>query len=258
MTGDVTFATFVRDAEHMFAGWDFSYIDGTGRRATEPLPWSYVSLVLPHLRTVGAMLDMGTGGGELLSRLQPLPAMTVATEGYAPNVEIARDRLSPLGVQVIAIDQETSHTLPLADATFDLIINRHEYYDPREVRRILKPGGRFITQQVGGGEYPPLRALLGDATPSEYAHWTCEYAVHELLDAGLIVTASAEAFPEARFYDVGALIYYLTPIPWDVPDFSVERYHDALLAVHQHIQQNGYVAVQEHRFIIQAQREESG
>jgi len=99
--------------------------------------------------------------------LRPLPAKTVATEGYAPNVQTARDRLSPLGVQVIAIDQETDHILPLADSTFDLIINRHEYYDPHEVRRILKPGGRFITQQVGGGEYPPLRTLLGDATPND-------------------------------------------------------------------------------------------
>jgi SAM-dependent methyltransferase len=257
MTGDAIFEAFVRDAEHTFAGWDFSYINDTGRWATEPLPWSYASLVLPHLRAAGAMLDMGTGGGEFLSRLQPLPAMTVATEGYAPNVPIARDRLTPLGVQVIAIDQDTSHTLPLADATFDLTINRHEYYDPHEVRRILKPGGRFITQQVGGGEYPPLRVLLGDATPNEYAHWTREYAVHELLNAGLTVTASAEAFPMARCYDVGALIYYLFAIPWDVPDFSVERHRDALFAVHQRIQHDGYIAVEGHRFIIQAQRDES-
>src|SRR5215469_16429094 len=118
MTDDAIFAAFLRDAESTFAGWDFSYINDTGRWATEPLPWSYASLVLPHLRAAGALLDMGTGGGEFLSRLQPLPAMTVATEGYAPNVPIARDRLSSLGVQVIAIDQETSHTLPLADATF--------------------------------------------------------------------------------------------------------------------------------------------
>jgi SAM-dependent methyltransferase len=255
MTSDPIFAAFLRDAEHAFAGWDFSYISDTGRWATEPLPWSYASLVLPHLRAAGALLDMGTGGGEFLSRLQPLPTMTVATEGYAPNVPIACDRLSPLGVQVIAIDQETGHTLPLADATFDLIINRHEYYDPREVRRILKPGGHFITQQVGGGEYPPMRALLGDTTPNEYAHWTREHAVHELVDAGLGVTASAETYPMARFYDVGALIYYLTAIPWDVPDFGVERHHDALFAIHQRIQQDGYVAVQGHRFIVQAQRD---
>jgi SAM-dependent methyltransferase len=253
MRDDAIFEAFLGDAERTFGGWDFSYISDTGRWATEPLPWSYASLVLPHLRAAGAMLDMGTGGGEFLSRLQPLPILTVATEGYPPNVPIARDRLAPLNVQVIAIDQETDHTLPLADATFDLIINRHEYYDPHEVRRILKPGGRFITQQVGGGEYPPMRALLGDATLSEFAHWTREYAAHELLDAGLTVTGSAEAFPMARFYDVGALLYYLTAIPWDVPHFSVERYHDALFALHQRIQQEGYVAVQGHRFIIQAQ-----
>jgi SAM-dependent methyltransferase len=255
MGDDAIFAAFLRDAEHTFAGWDFSYISDTGRMATEPLPWSYASLLLPHLRAAGAMLDMGTGGGEFLSRLQPLPAMTVATEGYPPNVPIARDRLSPLGVQVVAIDEETDHTLPLANATFDLIINQHEYYDPHEVQRILKPGGQFITQQVGGGDIPPIRALFSDATPNEYAHWTRDYAVQELLDAGLMITSSAEAFRMARFYDIGALIYYLTAVSWDVPNFSVERHHDALFAIHQRIQNDGYVAVQEHRFIIQAHRD---
>lgn len=255
MNEDMVFISFLEDAERAFAGWDFSYIADTSRTMTEPLPWSYASLVLPHFRAARAMLDMGTGGGEFLSRLQPLPLATVATEGYAPNVEVARQRLAPLGVQVVAIDEETAHALPFADAAFNLVINRHEYYDPHEVQRILEPGGRFITQQVGGGEYPPIRTLLGNATPTEYAHWTRDYAVQELHDAGLSVTASDEAFPVTRFYDVGALAYYLTAIPWEVPNFSSERHRDMLYAIHQRIQKDGFVAVQGHRFILQARKD---
>jgi len=33
---------------------------------------------------------MGTGGGEFLASLAPLPMHTSATEAYPPNVEIAR------------------------------------------------------------------------------------------------------------------------------------------------------------------------
>ena len=32
---------------------------------------------------------------------------------------------------------EANH--PFADNQFDLVINRHEYYDPTEVMRVLKP-----------------------------------------------------------------------------------------------------------------------
>lgn len=40
--------------------------------------------------------------------------------------------------------------LPYEDESMDIIINRHESYDIYEVYRVLKKGGIFITQQVGG------------------------------------------------------------------------------------------------------------
>lgn len=40
---------------------------------------------------------MGTGGGEFLAGLQPLPPHTCATEGYPPNIPIAQQRLKRLG-----------------------------------------------------------------------------------------------------------------------------------------------------------------
>ncbi|MNJ78400.1 hypothetical protein D3C77_761450 [compost metagenome] len=39
------------------------------------------------------------------------------------------------------------------------MINRHEAYSVQELNRILKPGGLFITQQVGGQNN---RGLLGE------------------------------------------------------------------------------------------------
>lgn len=47
-----------------------------------------------------------------------------------------------------------------------MIINRHESFDIEEVRRILKPNGIFITQQVGGKNNEILsKALLKDFNP---------------------------------------------------------------------------------------------
>jgi SAM-dependent methyltransferase len=140
-----SFEIYLRDAERLFSGWDFSYISASRRMTSSPGAWSYASIILPLVRTAQALLDMGTGGGEFLASLQPLPSRTVATEGYPPNILVARNRLEPLGVTVWPVGDDDR--LPLDDASFDLVINRHESYDAREVLRVLRPGGTFVTQQ---------------------------------------------------------------------------------------------------------------
>ena len=112
------------EAEKPFSGWDFGYISGTRRMMEAPLSRSYASRILPYLRSSRALLDLGTGGGEFLPSLQPLPDVACATEGYAPNVPIARQRLEPLGVTVYQIADE--RILPFDDEQFDLVIDRHE------------------------------------------------------------------------------------------------------------------------------------
>ena len=95
-----------------------------------PVKWNYYNVVLPRLSEAETMLDMGTGGGEVLSGFAPLPPNTYATEQHRPNVKIAREILEPLGVRVIEIEEEESPPfnadLPFADEFFDLIISRHE------------------------------------------------------------------------------------------------------------------------------------
>jgi SAM-dependent methyltransferase len=104
------------------------------------------------------MLDMGTGGGELLASLQTFPKITYATEAYAPNVPIARKRLEQLGVKVVQIMSDDN--LPFANETVDLIINHHEGYSVKELYRILKHRGVFLTQQVGDRDNLELNELL--------------------------------------------------------------------------------------------------
>ena len=91
-----------------------------------------------------SLLDIGTGGGEFLSSLAPLPKIVYATEGYEPNIPIARKRLEPLGVKVYKVDSDEN--LPF-DNSFDLVINRHDRILKKRYIEYLK-GGIFVTQQV--------------------------------------------------------------------------------------------------------------
>jgi len=249
---DDRFEAFLAHAGGEMVGWSFSSMIAAGRMGVDLLPWSYGSLVIPLLADATDMLDMGTGGGEILSNLRPLPANTHATEGWAPNIPVARERLEPLGVTVHGIEHDDD-PLPFPARSLDLIVNRHEAYAPSELLRVLRPGGTFITQQVGGQNDADLNEMLG-ATPAEdYSVWTLDRAMEELVSAGLNVVDGQESFPSTRFYDIGSLIFYLKAVPWQIENFSIEEYRMKLYDIHVLIEQQGWLEVGGHRFLIRAE-----
>lgn len=199
---------------------------------------------------VHSLLDLGTGGGELLASLAPLPPDTWATENYPPNMPIARARLEPLGVRVVT--GVPDNALPFPDGRFDLVINCHESFDAAEVARILKPGGRFLTQQVGGRDNLRLNELLQDRVAFEFIDCGLGVEVLQLQTAGFRIVEQMEAFPESHVSDIGAVVYYLRAIPWQIEDFTVEAYHPKLLALHQQMLCDGGLTLTSHRTFIEA------
>ncbi|HDR3888710.1 TPA: class I SAM-dependent methyltransferase [Bacillus cereus] len=250
MKRDPLFLTLLERAKTNFSGWDFSFISETGRMKSEPLSWSYGSTAFQLMLRAKSMLDMGTGGGEFLSMLQPFPPTIYATEGYAPNVPIARKKLEPLGVTVVEVTDDT--VLPFQDGQFDLIVNQHESYSASAVKRILSTNGTFLTQQVGGLDCAELNEQFGTPLNSEFSSWSLKTACNELKENGFTILEAKEEFPLQRFYDVGAVVYYLQAIPWQIPDFTVESYNEELYRIHEIILQKGYFDVKQHRFIIKA------
>jgi len=234
-----------------FKGWDFSYIENTGRVQEQPLSWNYRTLIMQYIKKLKVMLDMGTGGGEFLSSLEELPNKVMATEGYKPNIEVAKNRLEPLGIKVYGIENDKE--LPFSNETFDLVINRHESYDCEELLRIMKPRGVFVTQQVGGMNFFELNEYLRAET-SRYEFWNKRYAVDELLLKGFIVEVQKEDFVKTRFYDVGAVVYCLKAIPWQVEEFSIEVYYDRLERIQEIISSIGYIELTCHRLLIVAKK----
>jgi SAM-dependent methyltransferase len=245
------FLRLMEDANESFSGWDFSFISGTGRMDASPLDWSYGSEALRLLRNSQSLLDMGTGGGEFLSMLRPFPPLIYATEAYEPNIPVARNNLEPLGVRVVGIGEDSD--LPFDSGQFDTILNKHESYSVKEVKRILSPGGKFLTQQVGGLDCLEINEALGAEVNGEFTHWNLKYALRELEESGFTVVCSREQYPVQRFYDIGALVYYLKAIPWQVEDFSHENYMEKLYKIHNDIKTKGYFEVKQHRFLIKAE-----
>lgn len=231
-----------------FSGWDFSYLRGRRESLRPPGAWDYTGIVRGAM-AADTLLDMDTGGGEFLASLAPLPPDTVAIEGYPPNVPVAARRLAPLGVRVLEVAADGPLAFP--DARFDLVTNRHGAYDPREVRRVLRRGGRFLTQQVASRTNARLHELLGRGGKED--RWNLARAVAQLEMAGLRVVDGREEESVTRYHDIGAVVYYLRAVPWEIPDFSVERYYDRLAAIHRLIEADGPLDVPFHTFLIVAE-----
>jgi len=235
-----------------FQGWDFDWL---GDRATSsPLPWSYDDLARAEIARATRLLDLDTGGGEQLAAFAPLPEATIATEGYEPNLPIARERLAPLGVDVRRHDG--TDPLPVDDDAVDLVLNRHGRLDPAELSRVLRPGGVLLTQQVGRGNDAGINEALGAppiAVPAGFPDaGTTEATVRELVEHGFEMLEVADHWPDFAFADIGALVYHLKAIPWQIPDFDVDKYEPALRTLDERIRATGPFVVRNHRFLIRA------
>lgn len=243
------FDKLLKDVSVKFKGWDFSFIED--RMKEFPLTWNYNNEIKNYLNENLTLLDMGTGGGEFLSNLKPLPKNTHATECFEPNIIVSKKRLEPLGIKVHGIKDDDD--LPLMNNYFDLIINRHESFSSKEVNRILKNDGIFITQQVGGLNDYDLITALGEK-PTNFVDWSLDRAKTDLENHGFKIIKSKDCITKTRFYDIGAIVYYLKCIPWIIEDFNVDKYYNKLRKIYELIEKVGYIDFICHRFLIIAKK----
>lgn len=97
-----------------FGGWDFSSF--VGRISEAPTPWNYTALAAVAAKHSHYMVDMGTGGGELLLALvqglgNKVPHSIYATEAWEANIPVARKCLEPPGITVVPFTEDSR--LPL-------------------------------------------------------------------------------------------------------------------------------------------------
>ena len=232
-------------------GWDFSHI---AHRYSEEddLPWDYRQLIESHRNPQSQLLDMDTGGGEFLLSLNHPYGNTAAMENYPPNVALCREVLLPLGIDFRPGD--STGPLPFEDNRFDLVINRHGSFHPGEIFRVLKPGGLFITQQVGAENDRELVQLLCGETELPFPEQYLDVTQKKFEAAGFQILRGEESFGAIRFFDVGALVWLARIIQWEFPNFSVDTHLEGLLKAQKILEETGSVNGQIHRFLLVAQK----
>ena len=232
-------------------GWDFSHIHDRYSEETD-LPWDYEEIIRRYLNKDMKILDYDTGGGEFLLSLKHPAHNTAATEGYPPNVELCKKTLLPLGIDFKSCN--TPYAIPFESKSFDIIINRHGDFHAKELYRLLKKGGLFITEQVGSENDRNLVEMVLPNTQKPFPHLNLKEQREIFENAGFHIIRAEEAFRPIRFYDVGAFVWFAHIIEWEFPGFSVEKCFDVLLKMQKNIEHNGYIEGTIHRYLIVAKK----
>jgi ubiquinone/menaquinone biosynthesis C-methylase UbiE len=114
-----------------------------------------------------AVLDLGCGAGHASFAVAPHAASVTAYDLTPEMLAVVEREAAARELPKIATVQGMAEELPFPEAHFDCVISRysaHHWHDVpaalREVRRVLKPGGRALLIDTAGGETPLLDTHL--------------------------------------------------------------------------------------------------
>ncbi len=241
-------------------GWDFSRL----RDVRDPVPWEYEEVVQHYLDPASHVLDLGTGGGERFLTLAPSFGTGVGTDIDPDMIRVAQGNQPASLLRKVSFMVMAAGDLAFPAASFDVVLARQAPISVLEVMRVLKPGGFFVTQQVGGRNTQNIFETFGWV--SNGAYWESYWREHDL--PSLNLTSLREAFGNEgghvvawgeydvgyAFLDVESLIFWLKAVP--LPEsFDIERHEDQLRSfIERHRTAKG-IATNEHRELLIVQKD---
>lgn len=103
------------------------------------------------------ILDLGCGDGQLTQRI-------AETGAHMVGVDASPEMLAAANLRGIDVHQGSAESLPFADRSFDAVFSNAVLHWVRdqdammaEVRRVLKPSGRFVAEMGGHGCVAAIR-----------------------------------------------------------------------------------------------------
>jgi SAM-dependent methyltransferase len=179
-------------------GWDFSRM----RTRRAPVPWDYGEVVARYLGPSDEVLDVGTGDGRQFARLAGKFRRGLGIDTDPEMIRLAAQEHSGPSLEF----RVGSARLEGLTGAFPVIINRHATIDLGAVVAHLKPGGYFITQQVGERNMTCVKEALGQ--PADVPAISSQ----ALAGAGLRVAAFCEYDVEYVVCDIESLVFWLNAL----------------------------------------------
>lgn len=216
------------------------------RFSTNPYSWSRWVLDQFSFPAEAHILELGCGPGNLwtTNRRRIMPGWRVTLTDFSRGmVGAARANLGEEGAFVFSV-ADAQH-IPYADNRFDAVMANHMLYHVphrqhalNEIRRVLKPGGRFYATTVGESHMREMWDLLAPFIPDVYTRvngvscsFTLENGRAQL--ASVFDDVTVAAYPDdLEVTAVEPLIAYLMSSPTSIiQDLTAAQ----LDAIKQHV-----------------------
>lgn len=223
-------------------GWDFSSMNVL----RQPVPWDYQDVVRRYLRPADSVLDVGTGGGERLASL-------AGSFGHGLGIDIDPEMVRAATERSAAGNLDfrmCSERLETVAETFDVVLNRHAPLDLAAAAAHLKPGGYFITQQVGERNMACVKTALGQsAGPPPIERQT-------VAAGGLRLLAFLDYDVEYVVRDIKSLVFWLNALDTQHADMEGSAALASAATLNRilagNVDERGFVT-NEHRYLAVAQ-----
>ena len=228
-------------------GWNFSRMSDL--RA--PVPWDYRDVVADHLNSDVDLLDIGTGGGEMLLSFAPHIRSALGIDVDPLMVATATEN----GRHVSNVSfRHSSHLLERVPEPFAVVLSRHAPFSLDHLASNLRPDGYFITQQVGERNMANVKAALGQSVPS------VPLSRAMFSRTGLTLVDFREYDVEYVVKDVESLVFWLGALDYlhaDVEGAAALADADAFNGILRgNVSAEGFVT-NEHRYVAVAQMHEA-
>jgi ubiquinone/menaquinone biosynthesis C-methylase UbiE len=163
---------------------------------------------LAHLQPADRVLEIGCGTGTTALRLAPSGASILATDISGAMIAIAREKAAAAGCTNVTFEQGTIGAVGYEEGSFDAVLAFNVLHLVRDlpgtlahVRRVLRPGGLFVSKTPCIGDCPtPMRLAVRVMVP--VAQWigkapfvhllTGEALKREIVAAGFILVEEAK------------------------------------------------------------------
>ena len=178
-------------------GWDFSRMNAL----RQPVPWEYSDVVARYLDPADVVLDIGTGGGERFRELARLFGHGLGIDVDPQMIRHAEQASAAPNVEFRVCSEQLE---AVTSAGFDVIVCRHAPFNLRVVADHLRPGGYFITQQVGERTMTSVKEALGQSLAGPVI------APEHFMQADLRLLAFAEYDVEYVVCDIESLVFWLS------------------------------------------------
>ncbi|MBN8210559.1 methyltransferase domain-containing protein [Bacillus sp. NTK071] len=200
-------------------GWDFSSLQLT----SEGVKWDFYNEVAKRVKETDLLLDIGTGGGENLLEIASCLHLLVGIDLSKGMMETAEKNLHNSNVNNVRFAQMSSNALQFPESFFDVVSCNHAPFNSREVSRVLKSEGLFLTQQVSEADKFNIKEAFGRGQSfGEEDGSLKEKYIRELQEAGFSDVQSFEYDATDYFQRPEDLIFLLTHTPI-IPHFGEEK-----------------------------------